>query len=36
MPEAEITSLVARADGNAFFVEELVSAAEMGAGTPSC
>ena len=30
MPEAEISTLVARAEGNAFFVEELVSATLMG------
>ncbi|HTY71090.1 MAG TPA: AAA family ATPase [Actinomycetes bacterium] len=33
MPDSAVTSLLARADGNAFFVEELVSAAEGGAAS---
>ncbi len=30
MPEAEVRGIVARAEGNAFFTEELVAAAELG------
>ncbi|UYM04295.1 helix-turn-helix transcriptional regulator [Solicola gregarius] len=33
MPESDVNTIIARAEGNAFFTEELVGAAEFGRGT---